>query len=83
MSSFEFRLLSEAEQVRLLYNEGIYLGKRKAGRKIFLLYQVEGFYIEILYRVYRRVIEQIRICETTAVLDPYLEQIDVEYLVSE
>ena len=53
------------------------------GRKIFLLYQVEGFYIEILYRVYRRVIEQIRICETTAVLDPYLEQIDVEYLVSE
>lgn len=83
MSCFDFRLLPEAEQVSLLYEEGTYLGKRSDKELIVLLYQLEGYYVEVFYRSYRRFIERIRVCESTAILDPYLDEIDVEYLVNE
>lgn len=83
MSCFEFSLLSESEQVALLYEEGIYLGKRREKRRVVLLYQLDGFYVEIYYSSYRRLIHMMYANDTTDILDPYLDQIDVEYLVNE
>ena len=83
MSCLEFRLLPAAAQVSLLYSEGVFLGKRKLDQRIILLYQIDQFYVELKYLVYRQVISNIRIADSMAVLDPYLEQIDVEDLVNE
>lgn len=81
MRMYEFQLLSEDEQIAILYQEGIYIGKKKAD-KTTLLYQLASFYIEITYASYRRVIQNIVYSESTSVLDPYLEQISIEYLVT-
>lgn len=83
MSCLEFRLLPAEAQVSLLYKEGVYLGKRRAGNCVILLYQMDHFYVELKYTVYRQIINNIRVVDMMTVLDPYLEQIDVEDLVNE
>ena len=81
MTLCEFSLLPEKEKTALLYEQGLYIGKRKLGNITVLLYQLEGFYAELYYRRYRRVVERIRIFSDTLRLDPYLAQINVEHFV--
>ena len=81
MTLFDFQLLEEAEQIAVLYEQGVYIGKRKEGELPVLLYQLEGFYAEVFYRLYRRSVLKIRCSGSTSILEPYLEQIDVEQLV--
>ena len=82
MRMSEYELLSQEEQIRLLYQQGIYIGKRKTGQLIRLLFQLDSFYVEIAYVSYRLSIQRMHYCESTSILEPYLEQIDVEYLVT-
>ena len=81
MTLVEFQLLPTKDQVSILYKQGVYIGKRKQGHLTILLYQIESFYVEVIYRMYRRYIAKIKCSDSTVVLDPYLEQIDVEHLV--
>jgi hypothetical protein len=82
MTLFEFQLLPQAEQLDLLYVEGTYIGKRREGTQVRILYQLEGFYVEVQYRQYRRIAEKLNCFRSTALLDPYLDLIDVENLVN-
>ena len=81
MRLFEFQLLSDSEKTALLYKEGIYIGKQRKDDHIVLLYQFESFYAEVFYKSYRKYIDHINCFETAALLDPYLEDIDVEQWV--
>jgi hypothetical protein len=81
MTLQEFSALPDEEKAALLYEQGVYIGKRKLAATIVILYQLEGFYAEVYYRQYRRIIECISCFAGTARLDPYLPQIDVEHLV--
>jgi len=80
MSGFE--LLPCEEQIAIIYQQGIYIGKRKKSEQTRLLFQLESFYVEIIYASYRKAIHKMHYSESTAILDPYLEQIEVEYLAS-
>lgn len=77
----EFKILSEETQLDLLFQNGVYIGKRKLKGKAILLYQLDSFYAEIFYKKYRVYIEKIRFSATTEILDPYLQQINVAHLV--
>ena len=81
MTPYEFTILGETDKVDLIYNEGIYIGKRKKNLITILLYQIDGFYTEIFYRKYRYSVNRIRCFTSTLPLDPYLDQIDVEELI--
>ncbi len=81
MTLYDFRMLSDTEQIDLLYKNGVYIGKRKQGSSIVVLYQLDAFYIEIFYRKYRSVITRMYCFASTILLNPYLDQIDVEELV--
>jgi len=81
MTLCEFRQLSYPQQIKLLYEEGTYIGKRKDKRLTFLLYQLASFYIEISYSLYRVKIAGLNFSESTEMLDPYLEQVEIELLV--
>jgi hypothetical protein len=81
MRLHDFIRLTQKEQVTLLYEQGVYIGKRKQGNLVVVLYQLEGFYAEVFYRTYRRVIDRISCFSGTARLDPYLTGMDVEHLV--
>ena len=78
----DFKLLPQSDQVDLIYRHGVYIGKRKEEELIILLYQVEGFYVEVVYKRYRHKVISMRCSSSTSLIDPYLEQIDVEHLVS-
>ncbi|WP_132055827.1 hypothetical protein [Pseudocnuella soli] len=82
MKPFDFSLLSQHDQMDLIYTTGVYLGKYKFGRVVKVLYQLDYFYIEIAYRKYRSHIESVRCFESTEPLDPYLERINIEELIS-
>lgn len=81
MKMHDFQLLPEQDQIDILYQYGVYVGKRKEAFSVILLYQLESFYVEVFYRKYRSHVKRLHCFESTDLLDPYLEQIDVENLV--
>ncbi len=81
MTLFDFRNLPDTVQIDILYSEGIYVGKRKHGASIVVLYQLESFYVEVFYTKYRRYIRNINCFQSTAFLNPYLELIDVDEII--
>ncbi len=81
MTLNEYKQLAQSEKIDLLYKEGVYIGKRMVGDFRVVLYQLESFYVEVLYKDYRRNISRLSFSQYTGILDPYLEQIDIEMLV--
>jgi hypothetical protein len=81
MTLVDFIILPIEQQIDLLYNHGVYVGKIKLNDITVLLYQMDAFYIQISYSRYRVSIDTIQCFETTEVLEPYLEQIQFEYFV--
>ena len=81
MTQIDFALLEEDKQIALLQREGVYIGKRKAGGQIILLYQLESFYVEIFYRKHRCFIDRLTFHSSTSCLEPYLSQIQLMPLV--
>ena len=82
MRMSDFEELPVEKQLTILYQQGIYVGKTKKEELTLLLFQLEYFYIEITYTSYRSSIYKIHYTESTSILEPYLGQIQVEYLVT-
>jgi len=82
MRMSEFELLADKDQLALLYKHGVYIGKRKTGGSVKLLFQLDSFYVEIDYVSYRLEISKMLCTDSTDILDRYLGQIQVEYLVT-
>jgi hypothetical protein len=80
MSNFES--LSQKNQITILYQHGVYIGKKRQGQFVKLLFQLDSFYVELSYTSYRRSIDKIHCSDSLSILDPYLEQITIEYLVT-
>ena len=81
MTLYEFGLLHAQDKINLVYREGVYIGKIKEDDGSRVLYQLNGFYVEISYRKYRHHIRHIRAFTSTFLLEPYLEGIAIENLV--
>lgn len=81
MTIYDFLLLKDAEQLSILYKEGVYIGKRKCENITIVLYQLEAFYIEIYYKKYRYNISRVECFSTTEQLNPYLHQIDLQDVI--
>lgn len=82
MTLNEFAMLQQTEQIELLYALGVYQGKRKLGNKTVVLYQLDAFYVELLYRKYRVEVATIQVFADTKGIEPYLAQIDIEELIN-
>ena len=76
----EFKELEEDIQLTLLHNDGVHVGKRKLHGKTLILFQLYSFYVEILYKEYRKKIYYMLASADTEMLQPYLDQIHVRYL---
>ena len=82
MKLFDFSLLSQTEQLDVLYKEGIYLAQVKNSHSHRILFQYNGFYVEIVYKKYRSLVKTIRCFESTEHIDVYLQKIDIEELMN-
>ena len=76
----EFEELAEYAMIDVIKDHGVYIGKLKSKGKISILYQVEGFYVELTYIKYRHSIRNIRCFDSVEKIDPYLKQVDLEIL---
>jgi hypothetical protein len=81
MTVYEFELLPLEEQIHMLYKQSVYIGKKKGKQFTRLLFQLESFYVEIVYSRYRQLIHQMHYSDSTEILDTYLWQIQVEPLM--
>ena len=82
MTMYEFRILSDQEQLDIVHGKGVYIGKRKMRDLVSVLYQVEGFYVELFYKKYRYFVSHSRCSTSLVIAEPYLEQIDLAGLVN-
>ncbi len=82
MNFYEFQTLGKCEQIDILYKDGIYIGKRKEGRIVVVLYQLDSFYIKVFYQKYRSYVSRLYCFTSTTLLNPYLDQVNVEDMVN-
>ncbi len=75
-------LCTESQQDTLLKN-GTFLAEREDGPFRVMLYQLEGFYVEVyFFKLYHQV-AFFKTFESTNALQPYLKTIDVSALLQE
>ena len=72
--------LTQEQQFVLLHRDGVYVGKRKIGKETVVLFQLNGFYVEVYYKHYRKHVERTIATDNPDILQPYIDQIDVRDL---
>jgi hypothetical protein len=77
MHFLQFLQLREDDQLETLWYNGEQIGRRKEGEFLVLLYQVEGFYVEVFYHTKQKLITKYVSFEDTDRLDPYISNMDL------
>jgi len=80
MTLQQFMSLPGEVQMNTISNNGVYLGKRKAGNHVVFLYQIDSFYIEVFYHRQKNKVTKLRSFRSTAILEPYLRQVSLKHL---
>jgi hypothetical protein len=73
-----FEAMERSRQMDQLQNEGVYIGKVKAGEGTKLLYQYETIYVEVVYTVHRTHIKEVHCFSDTTILDRYLSSTEFD-----
>ena len=72
MQLADFTRLPANRQLDTLYFTGDILANRYEGEHIFLLYNLNGFYVELCYDAYNNKLHQVTAFRDTDKLEPYL-----------
>lgn len=75
MQLADFTRLPANRQLDTLYFTGDILANRYEGEHIFLLYNLNGFYVELRYDAYNNELHQVTAFRDTDKLEPYLPYI--------
>ena len=75
MTLYEFNQMDEMEQMEGIW-DGVFVDDREDNEHEILLYQADGFYIEVYYCKERNAIRKFRAFSSIDQLDPYLDKID-------
>jgi hypothetical protein len=78
LSLTEFKDVPQNVQFEVLHKHGVYVGKRKIDKQTVVLFQLHGFYVEVYYKQYRKVIDRLAISDSTDILLPYLDQVSIK-----
>jgi hypothetical protein len=82
MTAQEFNRLEYSDKVEVLWSGGVHLASRESIFFDILLYQVHGFYIEVVYNRVDRKIVKMRTFSSTKLLEPYLAEVDISAVTS-
>jgi hypothetical protein len=77
----DFKFETKLNKARLLISKGVYLTKRNNGEHEILLFHLGSFYAEMFFHVEQTDVGYIRCFESTDLLQPYLDRIDVSDLL--
>lgn len=73
MKLSDFLELDEMEQAETLWDKGVHIGERDDAVYRYILYQVDGFYVEACYHKEYNVLRQLHVFDDTEGLEPYLK----------
>lgn len=76
----DFMLLAPAQQADLTRKYGAFIAVNDLGPIKVLLYELNGFYVEMYYHCDKAEVEQVRSFYSTDLLEPYLAAIDLSDL---
>ena len=82
MTMYQFNCLDDVRQIELLWSAGVLIGARQEGFYKVLLYQIDGFYVEVFYQYFQGKMVKIKSFSQTDQLDPYLKLINISSLLS-
>ena len=79
MTLYEFNSLNDFEKGAALWEYGVHLTERFEGEIGYSLYQLNDFYVEVMYNEGKNVITKFTSFLTDTKLEPYLDKIDITY----
>ena len=82
MTIYEFNYLDSKEQYDILVDEAVIVSC-KTRECHYILFALEGFYVEMKLIPYFNTVENITAFEDDTHLDPYIEEIDISELLRE
>jgi hypothetical protein len=78
----EFRLLAKERQIEVIKDTGAYLFMRQEAEADIILYQLEGFYVEVFFDGQQLQGPRIKCFEAGESLEIYLQQINIDEVQS-
>jgi hypothetical protein len=72
--------MDEDDQEDILWDKGVEVARRKDSLFHYILFQVDGFYMQVKYIMPQRTIMEIACFEDVRILQPYLCEIDINPL---
>ena len=81
MTLQNFRALTQNKQNKKLLTEGVCIADRKTAEIQALLFQIEGFYVEVFFNEQGDEVLFSSSFEDVAELDPYLQGIDLSQVL--
>jgi len=78
----DFILLSEVEKKKTVLHQGVLIAKRQIMEHMVFLFQIHNYYVETYCNTSSKAIEEFRVFDNTIPLQPYLEKIQIEGLLS-
>ena len=82
MTCKQYKNLGEPDQEFILWARGVVLGQRVEDIYMYVLFQVDGFYIEVQFHKPTAAVTAFFTFEDTRLLEPYLAQIDIDEVVN-
>ena len=77
MTLYQFNLLNEIQQAEMLWENGVHIGERKKEEHTIVLYQIDGFYVEVFYHRGLNEIKRFRSFSSVDQLMPYTNKISI------
>lgn len=77
MTLYQFNALPEDHQLEQIWNQGIFLLRRKIARSYLILYALDSFYVEIRFDREQSRVTACRSFQSLIPLEPYLEKITI------
>ena len=82
MKLSDFVLLNENEKKQVVLNQGVLVAKRKGATSFVFLFRMDGFYVEAIFKNATKQVKEFRMSQQTTMLQPYLESICIDDLLS-
>lgn len=79
----DFILLGEKEKKWTVLHQGILVGKRENRHNKVFLFQMDDYYVETVCNPQNKAIEEYRVFNNTQFLQPYLQGISLDDLLSD
>jgi hypothetical protein len=76
-----FVLLNLEEKKNVVLHKGVLVGKSWGSKHLVFLFQLDGFYVEVICDLGEKKIREYRAFAETKFLTPYLESIHIKHLI--